>query len=245
MPEPDSILSGLTTIANEWRMVAIGWHVFFGALLLPVLAGWRPSNRYAGYLLAAPLLSVSALAWASGNPFNGTIFSALAFLLLLAAHRFSNEPVRLSSSPFLVPGALLVAFGWSYPHFLKTDHWTAYAYAAPLGIVPCPTLSALIGVTLIFGLFRSRVWATTLAAAGLLYAAIGVFRLGVLLDYGLLAGATVLAAALRRSSITRRSVRVQGDERKQLPGIAQRVERRPSVDIGRLDRASAERKDAA
>lgn len=207
MPTPDSILSGLTTIANEWRTLAIGWHVFFGTLLLALLAGWRPSNRYAGYLLTAPLLSVAGLAWVSGNPFNGTILSALAFLLQFAARRFANETVRLSSSQFLVPGALLVAFGWSYPHFLNADQWTTYAYAAPLGIVPCPTLSVLIGLTLVLGLFRSKVWATPLAAAGLLYGVIGVFRLGVLLDYGLLAGAAALAVAAGRSSTMRRSVR--------------------------------------
>jgi hypothetical protein len=195
MPTPDSIVSGLTAIANEWRTLAIGWHLVFGALLLAVGAGWRPSHRHAGYLLAAPLLSVAGLAWMSANPFNGTIFSALAVLLLPAARRFVNQPVHLSSLPFLLPGALLLAFGWSYPHFVKVDHWTEYAYAAPLGIVPCPTLSILIGFTLVFGLFRSQVWATALAAAGLLYGVIGIFRLGVPLDYGLLAGAAALAVA--------------------------------------------------
>ena len=63
MPTPDSIVSGLTAIANEWRTLAIGWHLVFGALLLAVGAGWRPSHRHAGYLLAAPLLSVAGLAW--------------------------------------------------------------------------------------------------------------------------------------------------------------------------------------
>src|SRR5687768_10860573 len=123
MPTADAILSGATTLANEWRTLAIGWHVFLGMLLLVVCAGFRPSNRYAGYLLAAPLISVGGLAWVSGNPFNATIFSALAFLLLLVARRFSTDSVQLPSLPFLVPGALLVAFGSSYPHFLKASHW--------------------------------------------------------------------------------------------------------------------------
>ncbi len=48
-----------------------------------------------------------------------------------------------------------------------------------------------------FGNFRSAVWTTTLIGAALLYGVIGVFRLGVVLDVGLLAGAMLLAAAAR------------------------------------------------
>lgn len=47
-----------------------------------MLVGWRPSNRIVDYLFTAPLLSVSALAWASGNPFNGATFAALALFLI-------------------------------------------------------------------------------------------------------------------------------------------------------------------
>ena len=91
---------------------------------------------------------------------------------------------------------MLVAFGWGYPHFLETDRWMTYAYAAPLGVLPCPTLSAVIGATLIFGLLGSVTWSITLAAFGLVYGVIGVFVLGVQLDYALLAGALVLVGAL-------------------------------------------------
>jgi hypothetical protein len=54
----------------------------FGTFVLAVLVGWRPSNRIVDYLFTAPLLSVSALAWASGNPFNGATFAALALFLI-------------------------------------------------------------------------------------------------------------------------------------------------------------------
>ena len=33
MPAPETILSGLTTIANDWVAVAIVWHALLGALL--------------------------------------------------------------------------------------------------------------------------------------------------------------------------------------------------------------------
>ena len=205
MPSSEAILSGATAIANQWRLLAIGWHVLFGLLLVGLLVGWRPSNRVAGYLLAASFLSVSALAWSSGNPFNGTVFGALAVLLLGRAARLSKAAVHIASSLLFVPGVLLVAFAWAYPHFLAADRWTTYMYAAPLGLLPCPTLSGVIGVTLILTCLRSKTWTTALAVVGLLYGAIGVFRLGVMIDYALLAGAAVLLAAVAGASSLRRS----------------------------------------
>jgi hypothetical protein len=212
MPSPEAILSLAATTANEYRMLAIGWHVFLGAILVALLAGWRPSNRFAGCLLAAPLLSVSVLAWASGNPFNGATFAALALLLFGFATRMSKEPINVASSFLLLTGALLVAFGWTYPHFLTRNHWTAYTYAAPFGLLPCPTLSAVIGLTLVLGMLRSQAWSMTLAAAGFAYGAMGVFTLGVTLDYGLLAGATLLGVVAGVST-TWRSERTDRDER--------------------------------
>jgi hypothetical protein len=211
MPTPETILSLAATAANEYRAAAIGWHVVLGALLLALLLGWRPSNRLVGYMLAAPLLSVSALAWASNNPFNGATFVALALVLIGVATSLSTQSVTLAPRPLLLPGTLLVAFGWSYPHFLRTDHWMAYSYAAPFGILPCPTLSAVIGLTLVLGMLRSKLWSMTLAAAGFAYGAIGVFTLGVTLDYGLLAGATMLGA-IAGVSTTWRSGRTDRDE---------------------------------
>lgn len=212
MPTNDAILSGLTTLANEWRALAVGWHVLFGILLLTPVLARRPSNRPLGYLLAVPLFSVSALAWTADNPFNGTVFSALALLLLVAARRFSNDSIQCGFGPIAVTGAVLLAVGWSYPHFLQADHWTAYLYAAPLGILPCPTLSALVGYTLVFGLYRSIVWVSALTATSLFYGVIGVFTLRVELDYALLAGAMVLAVQAMREFARRYSVRARQEE---------------------------------
>jgi hypothetical protein len=195
MPTAAAIVNGLTLIANEWRMLAIGWHVVLGTLLLAICLGWRPAKRRLAYLLVAPLISVSVLAWMTGNPFNAATFLLLAAVLLVAARRVSADRAELSSFPLLMPGVLLLAFAWLYPHFLDADRWTQYTYAAPLGLVPCPTLAALIGLTLMLGLLRPTLWAATLTVAAVLYGVVGVFRLGVLLDYGLLAGAAALAAA--------------------------------------------------
>ena len=195
MPSSETILIGLTAIANDWRWLAITWHVLLAALLVTLFAGWRPSPRLMGHLLVAPLLSVSLLAWLSGNPFNGTVFAILAAMLVGAATRVSNTSVQLGSPAWVATGVVLIVYGWTYPHFLRTDSWTTYLYGAPFGIVPCPTLSVVTGLTLVFRNVRSRSWSTSLVAAGVLYGAVGVFRLGVLLDWGLLFAAATLAAA--------------------------------------------------
>ena len=109
MPSADAILSGLTTIANEWRALAIAWHALLGALLIALFAGWRPSDRHMGYMLAAPVFSVSGLALVSGNPFNGIVFLVLGSVLLLAAYRLSDQPVRFAAWPLSVIGAPFVA----------------------------------------------------------------------------------------------------------------------------------------
>jgi hypothetical protein len=200
MPTSDAILAGLTAIANDWRLIAVAWHVGFGIGVLAVLSGWRSSNRVAGYLLAMPLLSVGVAAWASGNPFNGAVFVGLFLYLLIVVTRMPTGATRIAPPTLLVPGMSLAVFGWFYPHFLATDRWIAYAYAAPLGLLPCPTLSAVIGITLILDFLGSRSWALTLAAAGLVYGVIGVFALGVMLDYALVAGALAALAALATSA---------------------------------------------
>jgi hypothetical protein len=198
MPSTEAILDGLTAIANDWRGLAIGWHVFLATVIVGMSAGWRPTNRAAAVLLILPLLSVSAMAWSSANPFNTATFAALALVLGSIARRLASRPVRVSRPWLVVSGALLLTFAWVYPHFLHARTWVAYIYAAPLGLIPCPTLSAVIGATLILGLLESRAWSLTIAVTGLAYGAIGIFRLGVRIDVALLAGAALLAVAAQR-----------------------------------------------
>jgi hypothetical protein len=71
-----------------------------------------------------------------------------------------------------------------------------YLYGAPLGVVPCPTLMAVLGLTLLGGGFRSRAWSLTLVGLGLLYGVVGVAWFGVILDAILVAGAAALAATV-------------------------------------------------
>ncbi len=219
MPSSELIVRTLTATANDWRPLAIGWHLSAGLFLVALARGWRPSARLAGWVLVAPLASVGALAWWAGNPFNGATFALLAIVLTMAAARFGQRRVSVAPPIFAAAGLLLIAFGWAYPHFVRVDRWTEDIYAPPMGLVPCPTLAAVMGATLLLNLSGWNAWTAVLAAAGIFYGAIGVIKLDVALDYGLLAGAAALAAQVVWRSDGRRSVRANRDERtRPLPG---------------------------
>jgi hypothetical protein len=182
------ILGGLTRIANEAFVCAVLWHVVIGLALAALWLGFRPSARLAGGLLCLPLVSVSGLAWAFGNPFNGASFALLAALLGWLAWRAPRGDARRSAWWTTALGGVLVAFAWGYPHFLVGRPMCAYLYGAPVGLIPCPTLSLVIGVALIGHGPSTKSWSFVLAGAGVFYSLFGALRLGVVIDLALLAG---------------------------------------------------------
>lgn len=192
MPGEEVILRELAGITNAWVPLAMLWHGYFAAIAGAIAFGVRPSRRLAAMLLAVPLASVGVLAWLAGNPFNGTVFALVTAILLSIAIRFPPVPIQLASRSWIAVGALLFAFGWAYPHFLEADSAFTWLYAAPLGLIPCPTLSMLTGLTFILGGFDSLRWILTLGLAGLFYGLFGALHLGVTMDLALAAGALVL-----------------------------------------------------
>jgi hypothetical protein len=216
----EGILSWATAVANDWRWLAMWWHIAFAALVIALLSGFRPTRRLLGFVLALPVISVAVLAWMSRNPFNAVGFTLLAVLLLRAAGCLPLTTVTPASPRWVLAGAGLLALGWTYPHFLITDTWTAYLYTSPFGLLPCPTLLVVIGMTLIFGGLYSMAWSIPLLAAGVLYGVIGVFILRVSLDIWLLSGSVLLAGMIAADRVVRpvratngeRSRRLAGDE---------------------------------
>jgi hypothetical protein len=194
MPTPDQILQGLAAIANGRMILAVFWHLILAVVIIAALAGWRPIKRSGATALAVPLFSVSLLAWLYGNPFNGTVF--LLFGAALAAVGMRRPASRVEPPPAwaLVIGPALVIFGWAYPHFLVGGSRLRYLYEAPTGLIPCPTLSVLVGLTLLAAGFSSRTFSLCLGILGVFYGLFGAFRLGVRIDLVLLAGAIGLVA---------------------------------------------------
>ncbi|MBD3413944.1 MAG: hypothetical protein GF421_05885 [Candidatus Aminicenantes bacterium] len=192
MPTPTEILNGLALTANEMTALAVVWHVFAALAIIGIIFGWRPSRKTGASLSALPLLSVSVLAWIYSNPFNGTVFLLFAVVLIIIGLRMPHEKIQKAPTWALIFGALMIVFGWIYPHFLEGGSWFKYLYAAPLGLIPCPTLSFTIGFALIANGFSSRAWSIILAAIGAFYGIFGAFRLGVHIDFVLLAGSLLL-----------------------------------------------------
>jgi len=195
VPTAERILADLTRLSNGAFAVAVAWHAAVLLATISLLRGWRPSRRRAGAFLAMPLASVSALAFVFGNPFNGSIFAGLATLLLVLALRFREGGVELGPTWTVVLGAGMIAFGCVYPHFLRTDSVHVYLIGAPMGLIPCPTLSLVIGFALVGGGLGSHAWPMCLAAVGMFYGVVGATRLGVHIDLALVVGAAALVVS--------------------------------------------------
>ncbi len=192
MLKSEDIINGLQAIVNEYTGVAITWHVLFYCLIAAFAFKWEPSTRSFALILALPLLSVAFLAWKTGNPFNGTIFAITAALLFIFGFKISSSTVNYSQLPFVVAGILMVTFGLIYPHFFTPDSFLKYLYASPAGLIPCPTLSVIIGFLLIYNGLNSAAITMTLIVLGLFYGIFGVLKLGVYLDLVLVAGTVSL-----------------------------------------------------
>jgi hypothetical protein len=193
VPSPEKILAGLQLIANRAQTVATLWHIAVLLALIAVVSGWRPSRRTSALALVLPLLSVAIVAALHRGAFNGAVFTVLGIALALLGRRVPADPPGKPPRWALGLGIAMAVLGFVYPHFLAVGSFFWYLYGAPLGVLPCPTLSFVIGVTLVLDGVGSRAWAVLLAAVGLCYGLVGVVRLGVWLDVGLLFGAAGLA----------------------------------------------------
>ena len=192
MPSAAEILESLATIAGSWQTLAVLWHIYFGLFAAAALLGWRPPSRLASALLIPPVASVGVLAWMHGNPFNGTLFGVLSVALIALHRSMSVRPIMLASPFLIVLGAFLFGFGWTYPHFLEEEPGLAYLYAAPLGLIPCPTLSVVVGIATLFRGLGSRAWSLVLSLVALFYGLFGSLYLGVTIDWILAGGGVTL-----------------------------------------------------
>lgn len=191
MPSTIEILNGLRAISNDFVPLAIIWHIIIYLLLLSFLLKLKFRNNFFIMLLSFPALSVSILAFMSGNPFNGIMFLLAFALIIYSGLKASAEQLKTSSLMFLFSGIIMLLFGLWYPHFANINSYADYLYAAPTGLIPCPTLSVIIGFALIFNSFNSKRLSLILICFGLFYGLFGIFRLGVYLDIVLLAGTII------------------------------------------------------
>jgi hypothetical protein len=208
-------VEGPGSVANDGVWIAVLWHVAMAKALVALARGWRPSLRPAWIALALPVATASALAWSHGNPIDGAVLAILAGGLLVAGAMAPPRPVERAPAWMLAAGALSVALGWIYPHFLEGRPLVVYLLAAPVGVLPSPTLAIAVGFILAGGGLGNRVAALLVASVASVYAIAGVWLLRVPLDAGLLVAALLLA------SVAAGPVNVRG------PGGAARARRPP------------------
>jgi hypothetical protein len=192
MPKTEEIISGLQKIVNDYSTIAIIWHIMFYALIAALIFRWLPTNRLFVLLICVPIFSVATLAFLSGNPFNGLLFSILTVLIIIFGLRASIQPVQTSQIIFMFIGIVMIVFGLVYPHFISADSYLKYLYASPVGLIPCPTLSILIGFLLLYNGFGSQPITLTIIVFGLFYGIFGVLKLAVYLDIFLVFGTIAL-----------------------------------------------------
>ena len=191
MPPAVDVLRNATTLANEWVLAAVFWHAVIVAFLYAAFSRWRwPGGTDA--VIAALCASVAWLAGLTGNWFTAYVFLALTIVSGLHAAGVRERLQLTPSARWAAPGVWLVLFGLAYPHFVQVPHWVAYLYAAPVGIVPCPTLLVAIGLKIVLPDERGPLASISLTLAGLFYGIVGVWVLGVSIDVVLIAGAIAL-----------------------------------------------------
>ena len=114
VPSAEAILAGLTTIANEWWIVAVFWHAYVAVLLLAIAARPDRSVRLLGRPARATAVVGQCARMGVGNPFNGVIFAGLSFTLATIVRKLPARTIRIASGPPLLLGLVFVAFGWAY-----------------------------------------------------------------------------------------------------------------------------------
>ncbi len=191
MPNAQEIKDGLQAIVNNNSRFAMIWHAVFYIVIMALMANWDPTNRLFVLFLSIPVLSVAVFAWLSGNPFNGTLFSLMTVLIFIFGLQSPAQPLSTSPLPFRIAGILMIVFGLVYPHFLRSHSILKYLYASPVGLIPCPTLSVLIGFVLLFNGFAPSV-TLIFIGFGLFYGIFGVLKLAVYLDLFLVFGTITL-----------------------------------------------------
>lgn len=203
MPAAEDITRLLATMANELALVAIAWHVVIAGALIAIVRGWRPSSRVACILLTAPIMSVGLASLAYGNLFNAISFGLLACLLAVLGKGLTQQHVGRGPAWSMWTGIALIVFGLVYPHFVDGP-WYRILAAAPIGVVPCPTLAFVCGAVMLADGFASRAIPVVLAVWVAFYARIGILELGVTLDFGLAVALLGLVAVLVHNEAPRR-----------------------------------------
>jgi hypothetical protein len=184
MPPTEEILRSLKFISENYITVSIVWHllVYFSFLLL-FFQRRKPTKRTSGFLMTLPIFSVAVISALSANFFNAIVFFIIGLLIFIFCFRLSRNSGFNSPWFIKLAGIIFILSACLYPHF--SENLSLIFLTAPIGVIPCPTLLLVIGVTLIVGPLSQK-WTIVLICAALFYGLFGMIRLKVNIDVVLL-----------------------------------------------------------
>jgi hypothetical protein len=184
MPTANDILLSLKFLANKYDELSIAWHVVIVFGLIAAVYNKRIKTRFYLGVCGLLFLSVSTMAATVNNIFNLVVFLGLSIVFLRELLIANSYQFLTTQAGIILSAYFLILAGLIYPHFFGSNFFR-YLIAAPVGIIPCPTLLVTSGLTLLFKTSSTRL-NYFLIAANLFYGVIGVFFLGVTLDVILL-----------------------------------------------------------
>lgn len=185
--DSEKILTYLSMISNKSIMLNLIMHIVVLAAVISVFVIKKEKVRKAivNSSITILFLSVTINALIYGNPFH-----LIAFLTLSV---FAGVELFTGKNKFKVPrmnintivSFALIAIGLWYPEFVNASK-LQLLILSPVGIVPCPTLLAAIGILgLSFPQVNKPQYSITIAA-GMVFGIIGTFAFKVYLDSALL-----------------------------------------------------------
>ncbi|MEN6351059.1 MAG: hypothetical protein ABFD08_16900 [Syntrophomonas sp.] len=182
-----TILIYLEMVANSDLSINLAMHVTVLAALAAVLmikGEW--AKRYLFHFSIWMLFtSVTIRAITFGNPFHAVTFGVLGVLAFMHLV-LNNMEIEPSGNKVQTAVALFfILIGLWYPEFVHKNLGAMLLYS-PMGVIPCPTLLATLGLmTLVYRGSGKLLYGTTIII-GFVYGIIGTFVLGVYLDAALL-----------------------------------------------------------
>lgn len=192
-PSTDSILTQLNEAARQGMALSPFFRL---ALIILILVSIRKkrllSDYLAGYvglgIMAAGVMAVSFEGKTS--LFTFVVLFPLGLLWGREALTLPSRP-RPSALPIAVSG-LFAAYAVFYPHF--TSGVMGPILFAPLGMVPCPSLALALAAIMATGRGYSLYTVIPTWVIAAFYGAVGIFHLGVAVDWGLVAAVAVSLA---------------------------------------------------
>jgi len=192
MPEAAWIRENLQSIVDQARSASPFIRLLILALVaLCVMRGKVVTSLLAG-LVGAVCITAAVMSVAFEDQANVFIFLVFFVLGLLWGVQALSLPGAVRPRPRqVVPACAFGLAAFFYPHFVEGVNGAVLF--APVGIVPCPTLILASAAVMAAGRALSLRVAASTWAAGALFGGLGVFYLGVKVDWILIAAVPVSA----------------------------------------------------